>query len=212
MPGEEQELLASFEAIAAWNDRKFAERPADQTPVQSVAQWWASLEDIRRLVSRMDDADLERPFWLRIGWGWVTTQRGLEWCRNHDCSEFIQLRIHMGLGEPIPSLEIKKGLVGAQLFMFPMFLNAEAAAGQEFNAVLAFSDPGVGAWTIRVADGKASVSEGAAEDAGLVMRQGFETFEKSMNRIHDPAEAIQSGEIQVSDFEALANFGQLFPM
>jgi hypothetical protein len=118
----------------------------------------------------------------------------------------------MGQAEPVPSPAITRSYLGSMLNYFPMFLNQGAAAGQEFTTMMAFADPGVGAWTIRVADGAATVVEGETADADLVMTQSAETFEKSLRRIHDPAEAIQSGAIQVSDFESLATFGKLFPM
>lgn len=211
MPEAEQELLASPQEVNAWNDHRLAKRPADQTVAQTLVQWQASCEDIRRLASEMDDADLERPFWIPAFMGWVTARDGLALCYIHDWSHFTQLRIHMGWAEPRPSPAITRGYLGAMLNLLPMFLNREAAAGQQFTAVMAFTDPDVGAWTIRVADGAATVSEGEAAEADLVMTQSAETFEKSLCRMHNPAEAIQSGQIQVSNFESLAIFGQLFP-
>jgi hypothetical protein len=211
LPADEQELLPSPEALNAWNDRKLAERPADQTVAQSLEQWRASCEEIRRLTAPMIDTDLARPFWMPIFRGWAAARDGLEFCRNHDWSEFMQLRIHMGRNGPVPSPGITHDYLGFILNFFPMFLNREAA-DKPFTAVLAFTDPGVGAWTIRVADGTATLGEGAAPNADLVMTQSAETFEKSFRRMHDPAAAIQAGAIQVSKFEGLATFGQLFPM
>jgi hypothetical protein len=211
-PEGEQELLASPEALNAWNAREFARRPAGQTPAQSVAQWRASCEEIREVTAGMDDADLERRCWMPIMMGWAMASDLLGFCRGHDWSKFTQLRIHMGRAEPVPSPAITRAYLGGMLSMFPMFLNQEAAAGQKFTAVMAFTDPGVGAWTIGVAGGAAAVSEGQAESADLVMTQSAETFEKSLRRIHNPAEAIQAGQIRVSNFESLATFGQLFPM
>jgi hypothetical protein len=211
-PEAEQELLATPDVLGAWNARKFAERPAGQTVEQSLAQVHDSWEEIRRLTAAMKDSDLDRPFFLPIMRGWVTARDGLAFCRGHDWSEFMQLRIHMGLSKPVPSPAITRSYLGAILNFFPMFLNQEAAAGLDFTAVMAFTDPDVGAWTVRVAGGSATLSEGQAVDADLVLTQSAETFEKSFRRIHDPAEAIRSGQIQVSNFESLVTFGQLFPM
>ncbi|MBI1878030.1 MAG: DinB family protein [Chloroflexi bacterium] len=211
-PEAEQELLASPDTLNAWNARKFAERPASQTVAQSLAQWRESYEEIRRLTAEMTDTDLARPFFMPIYMGWVTARDGLAFCRSHDWSEFTQLRLHMGRTEPIPSPAITRSYLGFIMNFFPMFLNKEAAAGQQFTAVMAFTDPDVGAWTIPVAEGNASVSEGEAANADLVMTQSAETFEKSFRRMHNPVEAIQSGQIQVNNFESLATFGQLFPM
>jgi hypothetical protein len=212
LPPAEQELLATQEDIDAWNDRKFAERPAEQTVAKSLAQFKASCEHIRRLTAAMDDADLECPFFMPLLIGWGTARDGLEFVRNHDWSEFTQLRLHMGQTEPVPNPAITQGYLGFILSLFPMMLNPEAAAGQQFTAVLAFTDPGVGAWTLRVAGRAATLSEGTAQNPNLVITQSADTFEKTVRRMHDPAQAIQTGEIGVSSFEGLATFGQLFPM
>lgn len=211
-PEVEQELLASPDALNAWNARKFAERPPDQTVEQSLAQWRDSCEEIRRLTAAMNDTDLARACWQPIFMGWGTARDLLAFCLNHDWSEFTQLRIHLGRTEPVPSPAITRGYLETMLNFFPMMLNQDAAAGQEFTAVMAFTDPDVGAWTVHVADGAVTISQGEAADADLTMTQSAETFEKSIRRIHNPVDAIQSGQIQVSNFESLATFGQLFPM
>jgi hypothetical protein len=209
---DEQELLATPQDLAVWNARKFAERPDDQTVTQSLAQWRESCEEIRRLTAAMSDPDLDNPFWMPIMRGWATTRAGLEFTRGHDWSEFMQLRIHMGRQEPVPSPGITKSYLQGMLGFFPMILNREAAVEQQFTTVMAFTDSGVGAFTIDVTDGGATLKEGEAPEADLVMTQSAETFEKTFRGILDPGEAIQSGMVQVSDFESLGTFGQLFPM
>jgi hypothetical protein len=210
-PEDEQELLATPAELGAWNTHKFAQRPAGQTAAQSVAQWRASCVEILRLTAQMSDVDLDNPFWMPIFSGWATYRTGLEFVRGHDYSEFMQLRIHMGRQEPVPSPAITKSYLGGLLGLFPMFLNQEAAAGQRFTAVMDFTDLDVGAFSIEVANGAATLTEGETPDADLVMTQSSVTFEKTFRGILDPSEAIQSGQVQVSDFESLGTFGQLFP-
>lgn len=48
--------------------------------------------------------------------------------------------------------------------------------------------------------------------ADLVMTHSVDTMIKTLSGMRNPAKAIQSGEIQVSDFEALVTYGQLFPV
>jgi len=212
LPKDEQELLASVEAVNDWNARKFAERPAGQIPAQSVAQWRDTCDEIRQLTGEMTDADLERPFWMLLFFGWSTVCDGLEFTRAHDWSEFMQLRIHMGREEPVASAGVTRAYLHHMLGSLPLFLNREAAAGRNFTAVIAFTDPGVGAFTIQVADGAAGLSFGESPDADLVMTQSATTYLKTLTKMHDPGEAMQSGLIQVNNFESLATFGELFPM
>lgn len=212
LPEEEQELFASLDAINAWNARKFAERPAGQTAAQSVAQWRDTCEKIRRLTSEMTDADLDRPFWMLLFSGWSTARDGLEFTRAHDWSEFMQLRIHMGREEPVPSADITRAWLQRMLGGLPLFFNRDAAKDRDFTTVMAFTDPGVGAFTIRVANGAAAVNFEEASDADLVMTQSATTYLKTLTKMHDPGEAMQSGQIQVNNFESLATFGKLFPI
>jgi alkyl sulfatase BDS1-like metallo-beta-lactamase superfamily hydrolase len=91
-------------------------------------------------------------------------------------------------------------------------LDAEAAQGREFRAVMAFSDPGVSSFTIEVSEGVANVIPEKVEEADLVITQSAESFEKTRSGMRPLAEAIQKGEVQVNDMESLAIFGELFPM
>jgi hypothetical protein len=93
---------------------------------------------------------------------------------------------------------------------FPRLLNEEAAGACRFTVVMAFSDPGVGAWTIQVADGAATVGEGAPDHPDLVMTQTAETFEKTIRRLHNPVQALWSGTISVNSLSGLATFSKLF--
>jgi hypothetical protein len=211
LEAEERGLLATPESIDAWNARKFAEKPVYQTPEQSVSRWQHSCETIYRLAAGMNDADLERRlFWMPLLESWVTTRRGLEFCRNHDWSVFTRLRIHMGRAEPVPSPAVTRGYLDTWMNVLPTLLNHAATNGEQFTTVMAFTDPYVGAWTIQVADGAATVSEGEAANADLVVTQSADAFEKSICRMQNPIQAILAGEIQFSNFENLVSFGRLF--
>jgi hypothetical protein len=143
----------------------------------------------------------------------MTARTPLMFCIGHDWSEFMQLRIHMGRDEPAPSPAITTGYLGGMLGMaFPMFLDKSAADGQEFRAVFAFSDPGVGSFTLSVANGAASLAPGTADNADLVLTQSAATWESVFRGITTFPEAIQTGAIRVSDMDNLATFGRLFPM
>jgi hypothetical protein len=209
---EEMDLLVTSKQIDAWNDRRLAERPFYQTPEQSVSRWQASCEAIYRQTCRMTDADLERIFWLPLFRGCVTTRDALEFCRDHDWSVLTQLRIHMGRTEPVPSPAVTHGYLGTWMNSFSTSLNQALANGHRFTTIMAFTDPGVGAWTIRVADGVVTVSEGETVSPDLVITQSAETFEKTVHGMQTPAEAILSGELHCSDFKNMIIFGQLFGM
>jgi hypothetical protein len=89
-------------------------------------------------------------------------------------------------------------------------INGVTTDGQQFTTVMAFTDPYVGAWTIRVADRAATVSEGEAADPDPVVTQSAVAFEKSIRRMQNPIQAILSGEMHFRNFKSLVNFGKLF--
>lgn len=148
-----------------------------------------------------------------LGGMWLEVRNALGWTLSHDWSEFMQLRIHMGRSEPVPSPGINTHFLGAVIGgQYPLMLDVEAAQGREFRAVMAFTDPGVSSFTIEVTDGQASVRPGDVENADLVITQSAESFEKTRNGMRPLADAIQQGGVQVNDMESLATMGELFPM
>lgn len=205
--------MRSMNQLNAWNASKFAERPEGQTPQESLEQMRATRDYVRREASKMSDADLDVPAWfpLTFGLGWLTKRMALAFCRQHSWNEFIQLRIHMGRDTPVPSPEVTRMGLESYINLGLLFLDRDAAKNASLTAVMEFTDDGVGSLTMKVQDGQGAVTEGAAENADLVMTQSAESFAKTMNQMHDPAEAMQKGEIKVDNFEALATYGALFP-
>ena len=212
LPAEQQELLLSVDDINAWNARKLNERPVGQTPQQSIEGWRETCAEIRRLAAEMTDEDLESPFFMPLFRGWNTAREGFEFTRAHDLIEFVQLRLHLGRRDPVPSAPLKRAFLQRVLGSYPMFLNQAAAEGRVFTAVMAFADPDVGAFTLQVKGNSATFMAGNSPGADLVMTQSAETFVKTLTGMHDPAAAMQSGEIRVNDFNALAVFGELFTL
>ncbi len=214
LPIVDRVSISTAEDLGQWNERQFAARPPGQTPEETMAQLRASWDEIRVLFSQWTDADLQRPWWMPfMGGMWLTVRDGLGWTLGHDWSEFMQLRIHMNCDEPVPSPEITTHFLGTFLGgVYPQMLDAEAAHGREFRAVFVFTDPGASCFTIEVSAGAATARPGEAEGADLVLTQSAESFEKTRSGMRPLADAIQQGEVLVSDMESLAIMGQLFPM
>jgi hypothetical protein len=191
VPADEQRVLRSTRELDAWNARKFAERPVNQTPEQSVEQMHASHDAIRRIIGKISDADLSRPVFIHLpGCGWLTARFALEACRAHTWSHFLQLRLHMKRDRPVPSLSVTHGALAFYMGFFPMTLNRAQAAKTPFTLVMEFTGLGGGAWTVRVADGACTVREERAPQADLVMMQSPETFLKTLAEMHNPMVAM----------------------
>ncbi len=117
----------------------------------------------------------------------------------------------MGRDTPASSAPVTHGAFEAYMGLMPWALNRDAAASADCTLVMAFTQPGVGPWTIHVANGECTITSGTADDADLTITQSPESWAKTGYHLHDPAEAMRSGEIQVRSFEALDTFATLFP-
>ncbi len=212
VPEDQRHLIRSYKELDAWNAARFAERPAGQTPEQSLAQMRGSRDAIRRAVAGLGDADLERPVWMPLlGTGWTTVRAALEMCRAHTWGEATQLRLRMKRSAPLPAAAATHRALGFYVGLFPVMLDRGQAAGRSFTAVIDLTGPGGGAWTVRVADGQCQVSEGRAARADLVMTQSIETFLKTLTHMHNPMVAMLTGKVKVKGWRRLGTFAKLFP-
>ena len=101
--------------------------------------------------------------------------------------------------------------LGDLMGFFPVMLNRTQAAQTRFTLAMVFSGPSGGTWTVSVADGACTVSEGQPIQADLVLTQSPECFMKTRFELHDPVVAMQSGEIAVQGIEQMSTFAALFP-
>jgi putative sterol carrier protein len=94
------------------------------------------------------------------------------------------------------------------------FETLEARADASKTAGMTNSDlfdiEGAGKWTVRVEDGKVSVSEGG-EDADAVITTSDETFEKIISGDQNPTSAYMTGKLKVKgDMGAAMKLQKLF--
>src|SRR5579859_2698210 len=92
----------------------------------------------------------------------------------------------------------------------PMFVNREAEAKMTLTAVLEFTGPGGGAWTIQVANGQTTATEARAAKADLTVTQSPDTFIKTRDKMHNPMLAMLTGKMKVRGFRKMGTFGKLF--
>ena len=203
-------LMHSEAEINAWNARMFAQRPAGQTATESLAQMRASRELIRRTLAGLTDADLDRPAWSPF-FGWTMLGDGIVGLMGHAFNHFMEARLRLGRTTPEPPPTLIHRALGFYLGLMERFLDRERAVVLRYTAVMAFTGPGGGAWTIRVEDGRCQVSEARAEHADLVMTQSPEAFIATFARVKNPMLLMLTGQLKVKGYRALGTFGKLFP-
>jgi hypothetical protein len=210
IPASARWLMQSEAEVDAWNARMFAQRPAGHTVDQALAQMREGRAALRRLLGGLTDADLDRPAWSPF-FGWMTRRDGLTGVIGHAFNHFMEARLRLGRAEPAaPSAVIRRSL-GFYLGLMEFFIDRERAQGQTFTAVMAFTGPGGGAWTIEVDHGLCRVTEGRAERADLTMTQSPEAFVATFAKVKNPMLLMLTGKIKVKGFRGLGAFGKLFP-
>jgi hypothetical protein len=101
--------------------------------------------------------------------------------------------------------------LGDLMSLFPVMLNRVQAEQTSLTLAMVFSGPGGGTWTVQVAKGACTVSQGQAGQTDLIVTQSPENFMKTRLELHDPVAVMQSGEIAVQGIEHLGAFATLFP-
>ncbi|MBK8987518.1 MAG: SCP2 sterol-binding domain-containing protein [Chloroflexi bacterium] len=95
----------------------------------------------------------------------------------------------------------------------PNSFNAEKAGDLNANVVFDLSGDGGGAWTVSVANGKATVAEGASPGATATIRMAASDYEDMTSGKLNPMMAFMSGKIKVEgDLNTVMKFQTLFGM
>jgi hypothetical protein len=210
VPLDEQRVQRTRRELDAWNASRFAQRPSDETVEQSLARMRRSRELIRRQAERMSDADLDVPgFTPLMGTGWVPGRMLLGAALAHSWAHYTEARLRLGRRGPLTSEAATHRTLGFFMELMPLFASKAEIAKGPFVATMAFTGPGGGAWTIRVADGELTSREGAADDADVVLTQSAETFEKTHSNISGPMWLMLTGQIRVKGFAKMGRFGKL---
>ena len=212
VPESEQRVQRTLGDLNEWNTSKFAHRPQGQTPDQSVMEWRAARADVRRAFQALHDEDLQsKTVWFPLaGCGWVPASFAAGFGLAHNWSEFMQLRYHMARTAPEPDATATHGALGFLQGYFPIYMDAKAANGVRFTLLLEYPGLGGGAWTIRVADGTASLTEERVARPDLTITQDPETFELIRQGKLNPGAAMRNGRLQIKPIHRVGTFGALF--
>jgi hypothetical protein len=156
------------------------------------------------------DADLDAPVFMPlVGTGWVPASLLLGAAVAHSWGHLTEARLRLGRTGPRPSDAATHRTLAFFMGLMPLFADRREAARGPFTAVMRFTGPGGGAWTIRAADGVVTSSEGIATDADVVLTQTADTFEKTHSRITHPMLLMLTGQVKVTGWCRLGRFGRL---
>ena len=101
-------------------------------------------------------------------------------------------------------------MTGVKEFFETLETRADASKVAGMTNSYLFDIDGAGKWTVRVEDGKVSVTEGG-EDADAVITTSDETFEKIISGDQNPTSAYMTGKLKVKgDMGAAMKLQKLF--
>ncbi len=101
-------------------------------------------------------------------------------------------------------------MTGVKEFFETLETRADASKTAGMTNSYLFDIEGAGKWTVRVEDGKVSVTEGG-EDADAVITTSEETFEKIVSGEQNPTSAYMTGKLKVKgDMGAAMKLQNLF--
>jgi putative sterol carrier protein len=208
----DQRVWRNINELNAWNEDMFARRPNGQTTQQNLDDMNASRDQLRSIMQGMTDADLDNPiFTPLVGCGWITTGMILGGCIADTWNHSMELRMRLERNEPIAGPICTHTALGVYSSLSLIMFDPEAAAGKDLVTVMEFTGDGGGAWTVNVANGMPSVTEGASGNPDIVMTQSPDTFMQIFLGMTDPMSAMQSGNIQVQGMENMMTYGSMFP-
>jgi hypothetical protein len=212
LPEAERFECLTMRQLNEWNRREFQKRPPGQTPQESIAEMLRQRARLRRILSTLTDADLERPAFSHFfGIGFSTVGSALAGARQHAFSEGWELRERLGRRDIVLPESVFRGGVAAYVgLMGSMVDRAAARQVGQFSVVLDVRGYAGAVWTIRVAQGAATVTAGRTAAADLVMTMSADTFMAMFKKVSNPMLLMLSGKIRVRGFRKMGMFGKLF--
>jgi putative sterol carrier protein len=215
LPPDEQLPIRGQAELDAWNAPYFAAPRPDEAGTgvaESLAAMRAGRDLLRRLAAARDDADFQRPVFVRVR-GWVTVAAALQICHLHTFNHFTELMLRLKRTSPALDPRHEHLAMGALMASFATAMDPQFAATlrRPFTVVMRFTGLGGGDWTLRVAGGTLAVREGAAPGADLVMQQAPVMMVKLATGMQNPLPAMLTGRIKVRGMRAMGTFSKLFP-
>ena len=221
LPAAEQVRLCSFNELNAWNQGKFAARPAGQKVERSLEQMYTSRDYVRQVMAKMTDTDLTKPAWFPMlnMRGFRPAQVALAFCAGHTWQHMEEARVRHGhtgtmLGPGLTHAMLNGTIPGIPLYLIvpttALFLDAVRAKELSFSFALEITGPGGGIWAFRASDKGWQVEEVKSADTDLVLSQDLDTYIKTRYFINDMASLIEAGDIKVNDGRALSVYKQIF--
>jgi hypothetical protein len=195
--------------LNGWNARRFAERRADETPEESLARWREVRTEIRRELLAVRDLDAAW-FVPLMGLGWTSGRTALAANIGHHWNHFTQLRLYLGLPGPLESASVRHTALACYMGFVQQMARADVVS-RPFTVTMEFTGFGGGAFSFGVAEGRCTLTEGAAPHADLVMTQSPETFVKTFARMQHPMLAMLLGQIKIRGLRHMNTFGKLMP-
>ncbi len=126
LPADKQVMTKTLAELNQWNATEFAKRPAGLTAQQAWDQWKQNRDAVRKAMSGLSDADLDRPAWMPIFMGWATVRDLLAFSVVHAVGEYTELRFRLKKKEPQPSAAGKNLRLATMMDAMGLLMNKKS--------------------------------------------------------------------------------------
>jgi hypothetical protein len=211
-------IQRTMRELNEWNAREFAQRPPNQTALESLAQWRAIRAEVRDTLAALTDADLDstvRTFLAGMGARPLSAMLGAYVA--HSWSHLGQLRYYLKRRDAVPSAAAVRRAMAfyAHMMAFGFVPERGEAYGRPFTAGLEITGPSGGTWAMRVSGRRLQIDSAdvttLAGDADMRLTMSPDTFIKMFAEIASPMWLMLTGQIRVHGLSKMPTFGKLFP-
>jgi hypothetical protein len=211
LPEAERFSLDSFRAIDIWNDGKMNQRPAGHSVSDSLSLMEASRQKMRNLLANMTDADLMNPAWFALvgDRGYRPAMYHLIFCVEHTWEHYAEARLWRGVTESPLTTETLHATLNEAIFVLGLFYDPQKSAELDFSFGVDVPESGGGSWLFQPKNGQWEISEGALDDANLVLTCTVNGYIRMHCHMADFSDLIARGDVKVNNMAGLETLTQL---
>lgn len=199
--------------INKWNIPFIEAFDPQVSPQDHIATWHTTQQDILRLLRSFDEDELANRQVSHPLNGWQSVIDILGGTIPHNWNHLLEVYCRLGRSDfPLVGYDLTRTGVAFYTNIFVFFMLNYEAATEPAKIIMAYTEDDRLTWTLDIREGGYTVREGADEDAILTVTQSSVSLVKSLTGIHNPALAIQAGDIVLSDSELWDKLVHYFPI
>jgi hypothetical protein len=207
--GEIMDDISKMRDMDAWNDQQFAARPASMTPQQMLADFLTTWKELETAASQHPADEIVYMPLMRLR-GERPLDLLLEYALWHAWLHLTESSLrHNNQVLKLPAA-LQTRLVEFFLIVIAGMIDKQEAKGAPFAWAIRITGEGQGEWTMRFANGTATVERGLASDANITITADLGTFLKTnVYQMQSQVWAVLTRRMRVKGMGQVRRLGRL---